>query len=459
MKRQLRRFLGLFAGGVSAAACTDRTTPSSLTAPNPPRASVEAAALVQLQTLACDFTALKADARAYASSNQDPLFTIIGDLQSLSKNGPNAAATNKVFDALARLAAMRGTSAQRTGGVAVVGPVFDRLTHRFLGCAEPFIVTGAQENNFAGATGPGWMYEVRGGASDITTGVYERGAIGQYWATETVGGATWTQTLNVTSPAPVAVTHRALIYGFHPDNFTTNDPQISRFEHFTVPAITGGALTLTPGVNIGLCAITTVTPTMRVQHVNEVLTYKGLQCTGPVAFASLATSSVFASIPSLMGRALSMLAPQPLHASMLLGAVGGGKGVLSPSAVIDLQAVTPSFAFPIVNGNNSTPLQGTDGNPVTVNVTTKGGTPLAGVIVTLAVSGNNSVIAYFSDKGAPAQPTVQRTTDANGVATFDGVTLTKAGGYTLVATGTFDSGLNALTSPGVLSNAFNIQNK
>jgi len=52
-----------------------------------------------------------------------------------------------------------------------------------------------------------------------------------------------------------------------------------------------------------------------------------------------------------------------------------------------------------------------------------------------------------------------RTTDANGVATFDGVTLTKAGGYTLVATGTFDSGLNALTSPGVLSNAFNIQNK
>ena len=108
---------------------------------------------------------------------------------------------------------------------------------------------------------------------------------------------------------------------------------------------------------------------------------------------------------------------------------------------------------------NSTPLQGTDGNPVTVNVTTKGGTPLAGVIVTLAVSGNSSVIAYFSDKGAPAQPTVQRTTDANGVATFDGVTLTKAGGYTLVATGTFDSGLNALTSPGVISNAFNIQNK
>jgi hypothetical protein len=458
MKRQMRRFLGLFAAGVSTAACTDRTTPSTLTAPNPPRASVDAAAFVQLQTLACDFTALKADARAYASSNQDALFTIIGDLQSLSKNGPNAAATSKVFDALARLAAMRGTPAQNTGGVNVVGAPFDRLTHRFLGCAEAYIVTGAQENNFAGATGPGWMYEVRGGAADATTGVYERGAVGQYWVTETIGNATWAQTLNVTSPAAV-VTHRALIYGFHPANFATNDPQISRFEHFTVPAITGGALTLNPGVNIGLCAVPVVNPTLRVQHINEVLTYKGLQCTGPVAFARLSTSSVFASVPTLVGRALGMFAPQPLHASMLLGAVGGGKGVLSPSAVIDIRAVTPSFAFPIVNGNNSTPLKGNDGNPVTVNVTTQGGTPLPGVIVTLAVQGNNSVIAFFSDNGAAATATVQRTTDANGVATFNGVSLTKAGGYTLVATGTFDTGPNALTSAGVASNAFNIQNK
>jgi len=461
MKRKLRRILTLCAAGVSAAACTDRTTAVSPTAPNAPRASIEAAAFVQLQTLACDFTLLKADIRDYAASNKDPLFTIANDLQSLSKNGPNPAATAKVFDALAQLAAMRGTSAQKPGGVAVVGPVFDRLHHRFLGCAESFITAGAQENNVAGATGPGWMYEVRGGATDpLTAGVYERGATGPYWATEVIGTATWTSTLNVAS---TPATHRALIYGFHPDNFTTKDPAISKFEHFSIPAIPtnehGGALTLTPGVNLGLCAIPTVTPRMRVQHINEVLTLKGLQCTGPVAFTSLSTTSVFAGIPAIMGRALGMLAPQPLHAAVLVGAVGGGKPVFSPSAVIDIGAVTPSFAFPIVNGNTSTPLQGTDNGPVKVIVTTQGGTPLVGVIVTLAVQGNSSVIAYFSDNGAIATPTVQRTTDANGVASFNGVTLTKAGGYILVATGTFDSGPNALTSQPVNSNFFNIQNK
>jgi hypothetical protein len=112
MRRQLRRILTLCAVGVSAAACTDRTTPVFPTAPNAPRASVEAAAFVQLVTLPCDFDRLKADTRGYAASNKDLLFTIIGDLQSLSKTGPNAAATDKVFDGLARLAAMRGTTAQ-----------------------------------------------------------------------------------------------------------------------------------------------------------------------------------------------------------------------------------------------------------------------------------------------------------------------------------------------------------
>jgi hypothetical protein len=438
-----------------------------------PRASIEATTFTQLQTLTCDFSLLKADIRAIAASNKDTLFAITGDLQSASRGGRNPAATNKVFDALARLAAMRGTGALKPGGVSVIGPVFDRLTRRFLDCAEPYIVDGAQSNNFAGAVGPGWMYEVRGGTTDSTSGVYERGA-SPFWATETIGTATWAGTLNVTSPSN-DTTHRALIYGFHPANFPTNDPQFSRFEHFTIPAIPsnkpgdvhGGALSLTPGVNIGLCAMATVSPTQRVQHVNEVLTYKGLQCTPTPTFGSLSTSSVFAGIPAILGRAFDIFAPQPLHAAVLLGAVGGSKGELSPSAVIDLQQVTPKFPVPIADGNNTTALKDTTGDTVKVVVTTKGtlqggvlvGTPLGGVIVTLGVAGNSSVIAYFRDNGGPLTATVTRTTDENGVAKFGGVTLTKAGGYTLVATGTFDTAENALTSPPVLSNAFNIQNK
>ena len=80
MRRQLRKILTLCAVGVSAAACTDRTTPVSPTAPEAPRASVAATEFAQLTPFACDFTLLKTDARVFAASNNDPLFTIIGDL-------------------------------------------------------------------------------------------------------------------------------------------------------------------------------------------------------------------------------------------------------------------------------------------------------------------------------------------------------------------------------------------
>jgi hypothetical protein len=46
-------------------------------------------------------------------------------------------------------------------------------------------------------------------------------------------------------------------------------------------------------------------------------------------------------------------------------------------------------------------------------------------------------------------------TGADGIASFAGVCLTKAGGYQLVATGTFDG----VPAQPKLSNSFNIQNK
>jgi hypothetical protein len=292
--------------------------------------------------------------------------------------------------------------------------------------------------------------------------VYERGA-SPFWATETIGTATWAGTLNVTSPSN-ATTHRALIYGFHPETFNTKDPQISKFEHFTIPAIPNdehtGALALTaPGVNIGLCAMAAVNSTQRVQHVNEVLPKKELRCSTPPEFGSLSTSSVFAGIPAILGRAFDMFAPQPLHAAVLLGAVGGSKGELSPSAVIDMEQVTLSFVFPILDGKNTTPLLGSDSLPVKVLVATKGGTPLAGVHVKHELAGNSSVIAFFSESancGPPTAASVTRgPTGADGIASFAGVCLTKAGGYQLVATGTFDG----VPAQPKLSNSFNIQNK
>ena len=57
-------------------------------------------------------------------------------------------------------------------------------------------------------------------------------------------------------------------------------------------------------------------------------------------------------------------------------------------------------------------------------------------------------------RAAPSE-TVTRTTNASGVADFSGVSVTKAGGYRLTATGSFDG----VVGQPVTSNLFNIKNK
>ena len=66
MRNQWRVALFVCAASTALAACSDRPT-SVPTAPTLPRSSVSVAALA---TLACDFTALKSDARDYAASNR-----------------------------------------------------------------------------------------------------------------------------------------------------------------------------------------------------------------------------------------------------------------------------------------------------------------------------------------------------------------------------------------------------
>lgn len=438
---------------IALAACTDRSTstptaPSSLSTPSP---DIAAAALT---TLACDFSLLKADLRDAAASNKDVLFTIVADLQSLRKSGPNAAATDKVFDGLSRLGVMRGTSALKTG---VTGALFDRLVRRFLGCAEDYVLTGAEAADFSPAIGPGWMFEVRGKAgTDSSGGAYERGSTGSYWAAEP-GGTSWTSTLN--GPSGV---HRALIYGFRRTDFLTNDPKAgSAFEHRTIPAVAGGVLTLSPGIKIGLCNVV-VSNTLRVQHVNTVLPFQPLTCAPPPGFAAMSTMSspILAALnPARVARqAFDFFGPQTAYAAFAGGSVGGAVSELSPSAVIDMQQVTLTYLNPIAGGRNSpTTLKDTTGGLVRVLVATKGGTPLPGVFVKLEVAGNSSVIAFFSeDGGVTSVASVTRgPTGADGIASFGGVSLTKAGGYQLVATGTFDG----VTGQPKVSNSFNIQNK
>jgi len=191
-----------------------------------------------------------------------------------------------------------------------------------------------------------------------------------------------------------------------------------------------------------------------VQHVNAILPLQPLACSTPPAFAAASTRSS-RLLASLARHAANLVTPNTAQAAFKLGAIGGGASELSPSVVIDMQQVTLAFVKPVANGTNSVPLADANGNPIQVAVTTLNGTPLPNVVVTLSIVGNSSSIAFFSDGTSAPSVTVTRTTGADGLATFAGVSLTKAGGYQLGASGSFDG----VAGAPVASNSFNIQNK
>jgi hypothetical protein len=432
-------FASLLAAASIAALAACGETPTS--SRNPAVARATTAPL----TLTCDINGLKSNARAYAASNKDPLYTIIGDLQQLVKKGPNEAGTDKAFDGLARLAAMRGTSAQLS---TATGATFNALTLGFLGCMESYISANVPGDfSVAGALSPGWMYEVRGKASDGDAGVYERG-LSPYWAAEAPQG--W-------AVASTSAAKRFLVYGYRLTDFLTTDPTVgSAFEVATIPTIASGKLTLGSPLTIGECEVD-VTNTLRVQHEQEILKEEELGCATPPAFATLSLPSGAKGFSPLhlAQRALDIFSPRTLQATMIIGSVGGGRSVLSPFAVIDMQSVQLAFTGTIADGAISKPLAFRSGDPVQVRVSTKNGSPLSDATVTLSIVGNSSSIAFFQDGSAAPSVTVSRTTDANGVATFDNLKLTKAGGYTLDATGAFDGVAGTTT----LSNLFNMKNK
>ena len=444
--RFLRPTLVLVAAGVTLSACSDDRAPT-VTAPPPVRPSASL-------SLACDPSSLTTLASAYAASPNDPLFGIITALVPFAFH-PGPVATDLAFDGLSRLAAMRGTSAQKSGAT---GATFDALVKGLLGCTESYISSTVPATfSVANALGGGWMFEVRGDDSQdpATAGAYARGSV-PFWAAEPQSGKTWGNSLKVTAPSTTTATNRVLIYGFRQTDYTTLDPKVGNaFELLTVPTIASGVLALTPAINIGLCQVD-LTETARVQHVVSILPEEGLTCATPPAFsATAAVSKSFLDPAWIAGKAVGFFAPRTLEAAMFVGSIGGAVSELSPSAVIDMQEVDLDFALTVKDGNRSEPLQSANGGPLEVRVDTKNGSPLTAATVTLSIEGNRSSHAFFQDGSNPPSATVTRTTDENGVATFAGVAVTKPGGFRIVATGNFD-GVDGVP---VTSNLFNIKNK
>jgi len=388
---------------------------------------------------ACDINAIRSDAKLYFAKANDVAFKIITDLSKAT----GAAATDKVFDGLSRMAVVRGTSSQSS---TATGEVFDHLAKGFLACAEPVVLAGVPNVDFALDFPAGHLFAVRGKSTvDPTGGVYQNGNSHKYWGVEPPGGS-WPSTRFLVYEAPA-----------DPTFLNTGGVIGSVTDISTIPTIASGNLKIT--LNVGLCDSDASLPLgARVNHKNTYGAYVALACSRGAQVAD-ARSPFDPRV--LAERAIDFFSPRTLNAAFAgLGSVGIGLSDVSPVGVYDLTAVVLGSLGTIANGKNSVPLTVVGGGPVVVRATaTADGAPLQGIPIEMSIQGNSSNIAFFG-VGADTVPKVIRTTDANGYANYGDVRVTKAGGYTLNFRVHFvDPSGDVIGAQILLSNPFQIQNK
>jgi hypothetical protein len=413
-------FVGL--GGLAACAASDGTGPAE-----GPELAVNASA-----GLVCDISALKKSARAYFADGRDPIFTIISALQTASRNGPSAATTDLALDGWSRIAQVRLTSLQKTGATGVEG---NAVARGLLGCGEPaFIAAVGEDIDFTSALDAGGMFEVRGDdAQDPPTApAYSRGG-SEVWAAHPQSTSTWGASAGA----------RHAIYG-HATDLTTNDEPVSAqaFQFETAPS----SVAYSPSLVRGVCNIDITTSTIRIQRNQSLLLYADLDCAG-AATASRSTDDDGVML-AVARRVAGLFVPRSLNASLVRGGVGGLASDFSPHIAVDLKRVNVVFVSQPIGGLVNQPIiGGGTAGVVQVRVTTAAGTPLPGVLVTLAVAGNEGTTVSLSNATAA--------TDDDGIASYPDLSLNKAGGYTLFADGTYD----AITGQTGTSLLFNIKNQ
>jgi hypothetical protein len=438
----LRSLITVSAASVALAACTDRPS-SEPTAPGQLRPSFSLDGLAT----ACNINSLRDNSKIVFVKNNDAIYKIINDLSKLTAGSP--AATDKVFDGVARIAVVRLTNLQNTG--TAVPEAFDDLVKGFFGCAEASVRTDVPAVDFAPfALTAGYLFEVLG----PNLAGYQRGNSSPYWGME-VGAAN----------------KRFLAYGTPDATLLANSGRIgSAIDLHTIPVVADGGLDIS--ANVGLCEIPGTPGSdpggRRANHAGTFGSYVALNCTRGAAAGTAVAQGTSFDLRTLAVRAVDFFAPRPLHAAtaFFAGSVGLGAEGVSPFAVYDLSQVVLGSLGTIANGNNKSFLTvvnsvPTYGNTVVVRATNNGpdNAPLVGVPIQMAIQGNSSSIAFFR-VGADTVPTVTRTTNTDGYAIFHDVVLIKAGGYTLNFRVFFDDqNIADVVGPILVSNPFQIQNK
>lgn len=429
----MRRFVLLAAAVAFAAACSDSSSPSSPNSETP---------AFQIGTgPSCSQNNLRRAAADVFGNGSDQVKLA----RTVSDNANTAAANAVGFDLFAQLAALRDGESW-SADLATDGA---ELAVQLIACMNVETSGDISAAVFEAALGEAGGFEVRGGASDPT---------GEVLSADGRSG--------VQAPLPWAewMGDRALFYGYPITSFATEISGGNAFDWSTVRPIangeTGPPAFAGPAV-VALCADGSPDgPTaaqLRVQHLAKadggvilpVASGAFLNCA-----ESVGTTDATNARSRLLHALLELVRPEPLFASTVaFGGIGGLKGSFSPFELVYGANIVLTFQDQPANGTVNTALKGKKGGELSVRVTGAQGTPWEDILVRItAVVNNGSGVVVCGNESS---------TDEQGVAHFPNLSVSKAGGYHLVATtveATTDPDVAAYSTATVNSNNFNLKN-
>jgi hypothetical protein len=307
---------------------------------------------------------------------------------------------------------------------------------------------GTLDATAAGNSLTNGIFAVRGGTNDPTGAALALPQSYPWWGVEPRFSTSW----------PTSPYSRYLIYAFPGVELVTlggESPAVPTFVGYNVSSLP--AVWPKDGLRVGVCVLALKTdPTTHAHTAVNLLIHDGVVvansapyfCDGaPTApTASLSTSTWFASITH---RITSVFGTKSLYAQDRTldeaSFTGGGPSSWSPMPFGQITGSNIALTF-TTQPSNGTAFKTLA--PFTVHAATPYHA-LEGVYVTISVANNSGTPA-----GACVQGTLSGTTNASGDVTFSNVTVLKAGGYTITASGVYQT---VPTQSGV-SNLFNVKN-
>ena len=379
-------------GALAVVACSQDLAKSPL-APTQAQFSVSASA--------CSYPAMRTAAAAYLTDAG-----LVNELiTAMSKAAGQANINAAGFNILTALAAAADAGAPTVKGTPADGSTF---ANAVLGC---MVVTGySAPIDFTGAFGAG-IFEVRdgSGSSPVTSHLLDGGAPA-FGAEPSTGN--W----------PVA--GKTLFYGTLL-NLPTLGNDAAAGDNFELSTLPSG-LTFSPEIKAGVCMLTD--PNGRILHLHASDPGVILPPVSALSFCPTTSStttpnaSLFAAAASRVG---SWFTPSVAHAATSAFRVGGGgTGLIGNLSKIGPVSYTSTMAWVVKPGNTSRSKSPQFTPVVMVRNGSAGGNNIQGATITLIVSTNNG---SFTITGNTA------VTDANGVATFPNLKISKPGGYTMTA--------------------------